>query len=316
MNDFKISALFVFFMSLCLVACQSTTVEKTAREGLKKGEALTYQINVNSENRGGKEGQEVTSIMKQEQAYEFIVKEILDNGATQMDFILKDMKMNMSNTVEGDPVGEAVVFDTKIKEESENPTFDLLQKLTDYPYKMIYDANGKILSITGVEARIDTILKEMTTPGAQQFMMQMKAFMNEKAMKIQLNELMGHLTVGKEVGDSWETSDTISLLPTTKSQLAKKYTLKERQDGKVTLGINGTINVDPNSTVTMGLMKFRYDIKGTLEGEMVIEEKNGWVISSTTQQIMSGKMIGSGPNIGGEETVNFYASTDAKIERL
>jgi len=316
MNDKKISFLFGLFLSLLLMTCQSTVTEKNTNENLKIGDALSYRISIDNENRAGAEGQEVTNVMKQEQDYAFIAKERLDNGATRMDFIMKDIKFSLSNLVEGVPVGEEIVFDTRKKEESENPAFGLLQKLMNYPYTMIYNKNGEILSIKGVEARIDTLFKEVTTPGAQQFMMQMRGFMNEETMKVQLNELMGYVTLGKELGDSWETLDTISLIPTVKTQVYRKYTLNERKDGKVTLGVEGTIQVAPNSIVTLGVMKFRYDIGGTLEGKIILEEKNGWVLTSTMRQLMSGKMIGSGPGLGGEETLNFYARMDAEVERI
>jgi len=316
MNCIKIPVLFGLFLSLFLLNCQSTIAEKSTKEGLKVGDALTYRISTINENRAGAEGQEVTVLMNQEQDYEFIIKELLENGHTRMDFIMKDMMFSASNLLEGVPMGDQIVFDSKVKEKDENPAFGLFQQLVDYPYTMIYDNAGKVLSIKGLETRIDSLYKEVTTPGAQQFMAQMKGTMNEATMKVQLNELTGYSTLGKEIGDSWETLDTVSLIPTTKTHIYRKYTLKERQEGKVTLDVEGTIQVAPNSVVKTAVMKFRYDISGTLEGAIIIDEKNGWVITSTMEQVMSGKMIGSGPGMGGEETLNFYSEMDAKIERL
>jgi len=302
-------------LSLLLFACQSTSSETAIKKNLEIGDTFDYYFKMKNETTIGLQGKELTTLMKEEDEYSFEVKDILEDGNTLVNFTINYVETSTKNSMDGIPLGEEVSFNSKTKEESENPTVTFLQELVGHPDVVTYDGNGAIISIKGLEERMDTLFGEVTTPGAQQFKAQMKGLFNEEKMKIQLGELSGYATQEKNIGDSWEEKMTIPALANMETQVNRTFTLKERKAGQAFLDLQGTVQVDPDAKVNMGTMSFRYDIKGTLTGEIIIDEKNGWVVSSTIQQIMSGKMTALGAGFGGEETGDFYSAINSEAKR-
>lgn len=301
--------------SLFLYACQTTTSETTAKKNLEIGDSFDYYFKMENETTIGIKEQELTTLLKEEDRYNFEVKDITEEGNTVVDFTINFIETSTSNSMDGVPIGEAVSFNSEATEESENPSVTFLQKIVNQPNKVTYDKQGNILSIKGLEERIDTLFKEVTTPGAQQFRAQMQGLFNEEKMKLQLEELSGYAIQEKNIGDSWEEKKTVSVNSNMNTQVNRTFTLKDRKDGKAFLDLRGTVLVNPDAKLNMGTMSFRYDIKGTLTGEIIVDEKNGWVASSTIQQIMSGKMTALGAGFGGEETGNFYSKINSEAKR-
>jgi len=314
----KISPFYLFVLSAVFLLgnCQSNSTETTVREGLKIGDVFKYRFHMLNEGKVDMGEQEMNNRMEQKQEMGFTVKEKNQAGDNLVDFVMGHIELNMSNAVDGMPMGPAITFNSSTDEVIENPGFMLLKGLIDYPSTIVVNPNGKILSIEGLEEKIDSLFSENTIPGAQQFMEQMKHSFNEEAMKVQLKELMDLSTLDKKIGDSWEEIVDISIIPTILTKLHKTYTLKDRKAGNAVVEVKGTVKVDPTGTVTMGGTKFQYDIEGKLGGEIIVEEKNGWTISSKIEQITSGKMTGTGPSMGGEQTTSFYSEATSKIERL
>lgn len=302
-------------LSICLFACQTSTSKTAIKKDLKIGDTFDYHFKMQNETTIGIDGKDITTLMKEEDKYNFEVRNITKEGNTLVDFTINHIETSTATSLDGVPMGEAVSFNSSVKEENENPTVTFIQELVGHPNEVMYDNQGNILSISGLEERMDTLFKDVTTPGAAQFKAQMQGLFNEEKMKQQLEELSGYTTQEKNIGESWEEKKTVSALSNMKTQVNRTYTLKDRKDGKAFLEVAGTIQVNPDAKVNMGTMSFRYDIQGTLKGEIIIDEKNGWVTSSTIQQIMSGKMTAIGAGFGGEETGNFYAEMNSAAKR-
>lgn len=315
----KISQVFLFIVSIVFLfnSCQSTTkTETTIREGLKIGDVFNYRFHTNNEGKVGLGEKEMIQLMEQKQAFGFVVKEKTQEGNDLIDFVMQQIELNMSNTVDGVPAGPTIAFNSSTDKTPENPGFILLQGLIGHHNTITVAPNGAILSIDGLEEKIDSLFSENTIPGAQQFMQQMKASFNEEAMKVQLGDLMNLSTLDKQIGDSWEQTVDIAVIPTLVNKLHKIYTLRDRKDGNAILDITGTVEIDPTGSVSFGAQQFQYDVDVKFKGEIIVEEKTGWMISSNAEQIMSGKMTGTGPSMGGEQTTNFYSEMNTGIERL
>ncbi|MFK7981167.1 MAG: DUF6263 family protein [Saprospiraceae bacterium] len=315
----KISQVFLFIVSTVFLFsnCQSATkTESAVREGIKIGDVFNYRFHINNAGKVGVGAQEMNQVMEQKQDMGFVVKEKTQAGNDLIDFVMLHIELSMSNTVDGVPAGPAVAFNSSTDKAPENPGFMLLQGLIGHHNTITIAPNGAIISIDGLEEKIDSLFNKNTIPGAEQFMMQMKEGFNEEAMKIQLGELMNLSTLDKQIGDSWEQIVDIAVLPTFVNKLHKTFTLRDRKDGHAILDITGTVEVDPTGTVALGAGQFQYDVDVKFKGKIIVEEKNGWMISSNVEQIMSGKMTGTGPSMGGEQTTNFYSEMNAAIERF
>lgn len=309
--------LFVLSIFFLFSSCQSTTKTETAiREGVQVGDVFKYRFHIYNEGKVGLGEKKMNQRMEQKQEVGFEIKEKTQADNHLVDFVMQHIEVNMSSTVDGAPVGPAIAFNSSTDETTENPGFLLLQGLIGHPSMITLDSDGVILSIDGLEEKIDSLFSQNTIPGAQQFMTQMKEGFNEEAMKIQLGELMNLKTLDKKIGDSWEQIVDVAVIPTLVSKLHKTYTLKERKDGNAILEITGTVKSDPTGTISLGGLQHQYDIEGTFSGKIIVEEKNGWMVSSNVEQIMSGKMTSTGPSMGGEQTSNFYSEVNSDIERL
>jgi hypothetical protein len=91
-----------------------------------------------------------------------------------------------------------------------------------------------------------------------------------------------------KVGDSWEA--TIKPMKSDKMILHIKYTLKKLSGKKATIGIDGTITADSLAGQSMKL-------SGTQSGEVVVNTKTGWTMSSHMTQDVNMKVEKNGMEI-------------------
>ena len=91
-----------------------------------------------------------------------------------------------------------------------------------------------------------------------------------------------------KVGDSWEAS--IKPMKSDKMILHIKYTLKKLSGKKATIAIDGTISADSLADQSINL-------SGTQSGEVVVDTKTGWTMSSRMTQDIKMKVEKNGMEI-------------------
>ncbi len=91
-----------------------------------------------------------------------------------------------------------------------------------------------------------------------------------------------------KVGDSWEAS--IKPMKSDKMILHIKYTLKKLSGKKATIAIDGTISADSLADQSINL-------SGTQSGEVVVDTKTGWTMSSHMTQDIKMKVEKNGMEI-------------------
>jgi hypothetical protein len=94
------------------------------------------------------------------------------------------------------------------------------------------------------------------------------------------------------IGDTWTKENVLTeILP---AIVKSKYTVKDRQNGIATIGVESTIQPNPNAQakpmMNFGSASLSYEVTGTTEGAIQIEETTGWTISGKYTQKMSGTM--------------------------
>ena len=166
----KISQVFLLVLSTVFLFnnCQSTAKTETAiRKGVKVGDVFNYRFYTNNVGKIGLGEKEMNQVMEQKQAFGFVIKEKTEDGNDLVDFVMQEIELNMSNTVDGVPAGPTITFNSSTDKTTENPGFMLLQGLIGHHNTITVDPNGAILSIDGLEEKIDSLFSKNTIPGAE-----------------------------------------------------------------------------------------------------------------------------------------------------
>ncbi len=106
-----------------------------------------------------------------------------------------------------------------------------------------------------------------------------------------------------KVGDSWEAD--IKPMKTDNMQIHMKYTLKKVSGKKATIGIEGTITANKINGTTMNL-------SGTQSGEVVVNLKTGWPVSSHMTQDVKMKLEKNGMEIPMEISSTITSTSEKK----
>ena len=106
-----------------------------------------------------------------------------------------------------------------------------------------------------------------------------------------------------KVGDSWEAD--IKPMKTDNMQIHMKYTLKKVSGKKATIGIDGTLAANKiNGTTT--------NLSGTQSGEVVVNLKTGWPVSSHMTQDIKMKLEKNGMEIPMEISSTIISTSEKK----
>ena len=94
------------------------------------------------------------------------------------------------------------------------------------------------------------------------------------------------------------------------------YTLTNRKAGKATILMNGTISPNLNAPgMEMMGMNMKYNLSGTIKGEILVDEKTGWADKTEMIQDLKGDVQMSGELIGSLNT-EMEMSVKSLIEKI
>jgi uncharacterized protein DUF6263 len=118
-----------------------------------------------------------------------------------------------------------------------------------------------------------------------------------KAQAANMKDSMGQMFTGLpdkpvDIGDTWTTQYKMPGGGPNGGQMSvdAKYTLKDRKNGVAFIKFDGTVNGGDDG------------LKGTMNGEIQIDEKTGWTKQSAMDMKMSGKQMGAELTMDGKVT--------------
>jgi hypothetical protein len=175
---------------------------------------------------------------------------------------------------------------------------------------------GDVLDVNGVEEMRAAVLKKLP-PGADQ-----RPEMSAVAMYLDKNsvkEMLGaNLAVYPdkpvEVGQSWSKKQTVKLGFGIITD--SKWTLQKREDGMDIIATTATLRSDPSSPPmeTAG-MTMKFDITGTAEGTLRVEEATGLIRLDQSRQQLKGNIdVGPAGQAGSTMTIPAVFDTTSKME--
>lgn len=165
--------------------------------------------------------------------------------------------------------------------------------------------DGKVKEVMGIDKIIDEVLKELNIKNNKQEEEIQKMIVEQfgdEALKKQVENITSvYPDEPVKVGDTWEKkTDISSEYPL---QAESKYTLKESKDGMSEIMVESKVKTkDDAEPLILGNIKISYDIEGTQNGTLNVDEESGITKHVEMNHKYSGKIkfTSEDPNIGAQ----------------
>ncbi|NQT16348.1 MAG: hypothetical protein HQ582_26560 [Planctomycetes bacterium] len=283
---------------------------------LKQGE--TYKLRMSSEQTITQTMGETKQETPQTTGFDLshLVKEVRDDGTTVLQVTFDALRLKQKGimgTVDYDssnpPPAESL--DGMVKG---------LAALVGKGFTVDLTAKGKATNVEGADQLVAALTEtiEVPMPALQTVVEeQLKRQFGNEAMKEMMEQMIGVYPDGPAgPGDSWTRKVAVSR--GFSAIMNDTWTLKSRQNGVAALDLQSTVEPDPDAGVLdMGLAKVTYELGGTRNGSVELDEATGWVLRSTVQQSLSGELkVEGGPEAGGGMAIPLSIEGTTRVERL
>ncbi|NJK83612.1 MAG: hypothetical protein HC912_07120 [Saprospiraceae bacterium] len=253
-------------------------------------------------------GMDQKILMEQTAKQQYDIKKVNSDGTFDLTVTTKSMKMEQVNPM------------MNMRFDSDNPAnnepegmMDGLSNMIGKSFDVVVDKQGDVKSVSMEGKLFDGVFDNV--PGGEQMAAQFESQFGESAIKSALNQTLGFFPDKPvKVGDSWVKSTTSEM--GMKLDLQTTYTLKERKNGNASIEFVSNVATSPSEApLEMMGMTMSYDMKGTLKGTILVNEKTGWAIKNSGEQSMKGKMNMSGAGMG-EMSADMDVITKYNYEKI
>lgn len=307
----RLPSTLIFISFLCLFSACKSGQKIPLEFNLDKGTEFTYRYTTDNIVDVKVMEQSQKTLTNQVFDIEYKVTDINTNGNTTMLTTYKNMKMNQDMSM------MSIVYDSENPEKNTPPgSSDMYDALIGHQSSITFNKKGKMISMTGNDELLDKMIAKAPEGVSKE---QMKAGLQSQFGEEAMDNTYGNLTNfypdhPVKVKDTWTRKDTIS--GTIGMIMNINYTLTNRKAGKATISMDGTIspNLDAAGMELMG-MKMKYNLGGTIKGEILVDEKTGWADKTEIIQDLKGDVQMSGELIGSMNT-EMEMSVKTMIEKI
>jgi hypothetical protein len=289
MNEMKGRRLWLGVLVVALVGVVVVVADaaQKVQYGLKLEKGKKYYVKMITD-------QQITqTMMGQEQNMEqtigmgmdFDVNDVNDRGDAWVRFTYRWMKFRQKG-----PMNE-IVYDSSQKDVNAPPAAQGFAALLNEGFAVKLTPQGKAVQVKGLDKMRNNISQKLPTGPMREYMLKgMEQFLSEEAMK-EFTESSFAMYPDREVGvgDSW--TKMVSMTRGLPMTIANKCSLKDRKDGVAILDVSSEIKTNPNAKpMEMGLTKMTYELTGTQQGQVRIDETTGLMRTSSFEQQISGQV--------------------------
>ena len=172
---------------------------------------------------------------------------------------------------------------------------------------------GRIIELRGVDSLLDKMIEDLNLPdlpAKNEMIASMRSQFGEDAVRQALEQITGFYPESPvNTGDKWTSEKLVSTgFP---MKVVDNFTLRSRKDGVAGIDVSSEITSSPDSDgVQMGPVRIFYDIAGSHNGSIEVDESTGLPIKSEINMSLSGTVRASG--IPDEEPQSWPISTDGR----
>jgi|GEM_PF-679241 len=161
-----------------------------------------------------------------------------------------------------------------------------LKKLTQKSFGCVLDPNGKIVQVVGLDSLIAAL--GAGNPAANYF--------NDDAIKSTISQTFSiYPNHPIAIGETW--SNSLEISSNVKMKANVTCTLEKVENSLAYIKINSTLDTDGQQKVTINGMDVNMSMKGTQNGEMIVDAKTGMYTTSNLTQDLTGNIMAMGQEI-------------------
>jgi len=149
---------------------------------------------------------------------------------------------------------------------------------------------GEVLDVNGVE-ELQAAVRKKLPPGAEAdpAMSALAQYLDKKGIQEMTESTLGvYPDKPIEVGETWSKKRVVS--PAFELTMESKWTLQKREAGVATIGTACSMRSNPDTPMDAGGMKMRFDLAGTQDGTMRMEEATGLILLAQARQQLKGEI--------------------------
>ncbi|OGF66666.1 MAG: hypothetical protein A2Y62_21365 [Candidatus Fischerbacteria bacterium RBG_13_37_8] len=266
---------------------------------LKLKEGSSYEIKAGADQKISQtiQGQKMDMLQKTTMEYTFAVEKVEPNGNATAKISYNSIKF------EQDGPGGKIEYDSSNPPAKIPPAAAGFAALKEGTFTVILSPEGRVVDMKGIDKMLDLVIEKLDLPDEAtriQAKENAQNFFGEQVMKEMMESMMAiypEKPVG--VGDTW--SKVVLVSKGFPMILTNNFTLKKRKNGIATVEIKSSVQPYPEAApMEMGPIKLKYELSGTQEGTMELEEATGWSKRATIKQNFTGTVhIEGAPQMSG-----------------
>ena len=223
---------------------------------------------------------------------EFIVKEVQPNGDRIVQYKITGVKVDI------DVMGNNVNYDSDNPDAASQAALrDVYGAILNQPIQMTIASDGSIKSVKGAQVLRDNVeTAGNKTEMGKQMAQAVVAQYSDETLQNNIRNYFAYFpesNTAVKPGDNWSVDrEIVNVLPI---QSNTTYTYNRQEGSNIYLDADGTLTAD--GTVEAQGMSMTADIKGTTNGNVVVDKDTGWLVSSESTQTMNGTMSAQGMDL-------------------
>ncbi len=268
---------------LCTLLLMTTAYAQKAKLSMNLEEGKTYKQLTHSQSTINQDvyGQKMKIVITIDGSVSFLANTVTKTGfdmtaqynwmKISMEMPQGSMELNSENHAEDDFLSQ------------------LLAEMKLIPFQMKMDRKGKILEMENVDAKWEAVMHKIPLAQAEQVKSQMMDAFGEDARTSSI-EMVTAVFPEKAVkkGAQWSSSTTRDAGMS--FTLSNTYTYEGNEDGLAIISVRSSIETtDKEAWLENNGMTMRYELSGTMTGQILVDMKSGWTREATIEQNLEGK---------------------------
>jgi hypothetical protein len=271
------------------------------------GSTYTCTMDMNQTNTQTVDGEEQRLEMQMLLVWDYDVIGKGDDANTEINLTYKRVKIFQ------DYGHEAAEYDSDNPPNYLDPSMKGMATLPGTKLLIRMKSDGRVTDIQGIDEMLDKMIAAMALPDTPQrdmMVANLRQQFGAEGIKQSLEQITAFYPPKPvSTGESWQNSITmVSGFP---MEIKSTYTLKSRENKRAIIDVVSDVSSNPQKTMAMGPLTMAYDIKGSQNGQIIVDEVSGLPTRSDLKLQFSGTVRVSG--VPDEEPQSWPLSASSNV---